>query len=86
MPENRTTIETEDRALMEAALFLAPQPLTRRGLAKILGDVQLEYVDRLLSELTREYAGEMHGLELHTEEGLSTCSSSKETSGFPGRK
>jgi len=69
MPENRTTSETEDRALIEAALFLTPQPLTRRGLAKILGDVQLEYVDRLLAELAREYAGETHGLELHTEEG-----------------
>ncbi len=69
MPENRTTSDTEDRALMEAALFLSPQPLTRRGLAKILGDVQLEYVDRLLAELEREYASETHGLELHTEEG-----------------
>ena len=69
MPENRTTSETEDRALIEAALFLTPQPLTRRGLAKILGDVQLEYVDRLLAELAREYASETHGLELHTEEG-----------------
>jgi len=69
MPENRTTSETEDRALIEAALFLSPQPLSRRGLAKILGGVRLEYVDRLLAELTREYAGETHGLELHTEEG-----------------
>lgn len=69
MPENRTTPETEDRALIEAALFLTPQPLTRRGLAKILGDVQLEYVDRLLAELAREYADEEHGLELHSEEG-----------------
>ena len=69
MPENRTTTETEDRALIEAALFLSPQPLTRRGLAKILGEVQAAYIDRLLAELKREYDGQTHGLELHLEEG-----------------
>ncbi len=69
MSERRTATEAEDRALTEAALFLAPQPLTRRGLAKILGDVQLEYVDRLLAELRKAYDSETHGLELHIEEG-----------------
>ena len=69
MPENRTATEKDDLALTEAALFLSPQPMTRRGLAKILGDVQVEYVDRLLAVLGREYGGEGHGLELHTEEG-----------------
>lgn len=69
MPENRTTTETEDRALIEAALFLSPQPLTRRGLAKILGEVQAAYIDRLLAELNREYDDPIHGLELHVEEG-----------------
>jgi len=69
MPDRRTTTETEDRALLEAALFLSPQPMTRRGLAKILGDVQLAYVDRLLAELQRDYGRDDHGLELHLEEG-----------------
>ena len=69
MPEHRTTTETEDRALIEAALFLSPQPLTRRGLAKILGEVQVAYIDRLLAELNREYDDPIHGLELHVEEG-----------------
>ena len=69
MAENGTTAEMEDRALIEAALFLSPQPLTRRGLARILGDVQSAYVDRLLVELSREYEGRVHGLELHIEEG-----------------
>ena len=69
MPENRTTTETEDRALIEAALFLSPQPLTRRGLAKILGEVQVAYIDRLLAELRREYDDPLHGLELHVDEG-----------------
>lgn len=69
MPENRTTTETEDRALIEAALFLSPQPLTRRALAKILGEVQVAYIDRLLAELNREYDDPIHGLELHVEEG-----------------
>jgi segregation and condensation protein B len=69
MPEHRTTTEAEDHALIEAALFLAPQPLTRRGLARILGDVQVAYVDRLLAALKREYEAQAHGLELHLEEG-----------------
>jgi len=69
MPEHRTTTEAEDRALIEAALFLVPQPLTRRGLARILGEVQVEYIDRLLAALKREYDGQAHGLELHLEEG-----------------
>ena len=54
MAETRTTTETDDRALIEAALFLSPQPLTRRGLSRILGDVQGAYVDRLLAELKAE--------------------------------
>ena len=69
MPDHSPTPEIEDRALIEAALFLSPQPMTRRSLAKILGDVQREYIDRLLSELKREYEREGHGLELHAEEG-----------------
>lgn len=69
MPENRSRTETEDRALIEAALFLSPQPLTRRSLSKILEDVQGAYVDRLLAELRQEYARDEHGLELCLEEG-----------------
>jgi segregation and condensation protein B len=69
MSEQRTTTEADDRALIEAALFLSPQPLSRRGLARILGEVQVAYIDRLLAELEREYDGQSHGLELHVEEG-----------------
>jgi segregation and condensation protein B len=69
MSDHGPTSETEDRALIEAALFLSPQPMTRRSLARILGDVQREYIDRLLSALKREYEREEHGLELHVEEG-----------------
>ncbi len=69
MAENRTTTETEDRALIEAALFLSTQPLTRRALAKILGDAQVAYIDRLLAELKREYDAPTRGLELQLEEG-----------------
>ena len=66
-----STLDTHerDRALVEAALFLAPQPLTRRGLAKILEGVPLAYIDRMLEELQVEYAKPMHGIELHIEEG-----------------
>lgn len=58
-----------DLALVEAALFLAPKPLTRRGLAKILGGVRLAYVDRLLEDLAASYSDSTRGIELHVEEG-----------------
>jgi segregation and condensation protein B len=58
-----------DLALVEAALFLASRPLTRRALAKILGDVPLTYVDQLLGDLQGTYADEATGIELMLEEG-----------------
>ena len=58
-----------DLALAEAALFLAPQPLTRRALAKILGGVALAYVDQLLEDLQAQFDDSSRGIELHIEEG-----------------
>jgi segregation and condensation protein B len=58
-----------DLALVEAALFLATRPLTRRGLAKILGGVPLAYVDRLLEDLKEIYVDSARGIELQIEEG-----------------
>jgi len=58
-----------DLALVEAALFLAPAPLTRRALAKILGGVQLAYVDGLLEDLTPHYEATERGIELCIEDG-----------------
>ena len=58
-----------DLALVEAALFLASQPLTRRALAKILGDVQLAYVDQLLEDLASAYETSTRGIELAVEGG-----------------
>jgi len=69
MPEEQTPIEMDDRAVIEAALFLSPQPLSRRSLSKILGGVQTEYIDRLLAALARDYAAAAHGLELCVAEG-----------------
>ncbi len=69
MPENRSSTELEDRALIEAALFLSSQPLSRRRLAGLLGEAQVAYVDRLLAELQREYAEPARGLALHVSEG-----------------
>jgi len=63
---------SRDLALVEAALFLSPQPMTRRGLAKLLGGVQLAYVDQLLDELTTELDPSAHGIELWTEDGRAT--------------
>jgi segregation and condensation protein B len=58
-----------DLAVVEAALFLATHPLTRRALARILGDVPLAYVDRLLEDLQGVYADPERGIELVAEEG-----------------
>ena len=58
-----------DLALAEAALFLAPQPLTRRSLAKILGGVALAYVDQLLEDLKAQFDDSSRGIELHIEDG-----------------
>ncbi len=58
-----------DLALAEAALFLAPQPLTRRALAKILGGVALAYVDQLLEDLKAQFDDSSRGIEIHIDEG-----------------
>jgi len=60
---------TEDRGLIEAALFLSPEPLTRRRLAKIIGGTSLAYVDRILEEIKAEFDAPTHGIELLIEDG-----------------
>jgi len=69
MSSDKKETAHRDRALIEAALFLSPQPLTRRSLAKLLGEVQLAYVDRLLEELRDEFDRSNRGIELHVEDG-----------------
>ena len=61
--------EKRDKALLEAALFLAAKPLSRGELASILGDVSPGYVDNILEELTGELALPHRGIDLHLEEG-----------------
>ena len=58
-----------DQALVEAALFLSPQPLTRHKLARIIGGASLSYVERLLDQIADGFRSETHGIELHVEEG-----------------
>jgi len=58
-----------DLALVEAALFLSPRPLTRRALAKILDGVALAYIDGLLEDLAAQYADSVRGIELKVEDG-----------------
>ena len=61
--------EGRDRALLEAALFLATKPLSRRELASILGDVSSGYVGNLLDELREQLTAPDRGFELHLDEG-----------------
>jgi len=58
-----------DKALLEAALFLAAKPLSRGELTSILGDVSPGYVNNLLQELREELALSHRGIDLHLEEG-----------------
>jgi segregation and condensation protein B len=69
MATDRPTSRGHDLALVEAALFLSPRPLTRRGLAKLLGGVPLAFVDGLLEDLVSAYSDRERGIELHVEEG-----------------
>ncbi|MBN1858338.1 SMC-Scp complex subunit ScpB [Candidatus Bipolaricaulota bacterium] len=53
----------QDKALLEAALFLSPEPLTYRALAKLL-DASQPYVRALLEEMQADLAAAERGLEL----------------------
>ena len=55
---------TRDRALMEAALFVSPVPLTLRSLGSLLGGVSQPYIRRLLEELGETLRAEDRGVEL----------------------
>ncbi|MEA3239000.1 MAG: SMC-Scp complex subunit ScpB [Candidatus Bipolaricaulota bacterium] len=70
LDREETDIE-HDQALVEAALFLSPEPLTRHKLARIIGGTSLAYVERLLGQIEDECRGETHGIELHVEDGKS---------------
>jgi segregation and condensation protein B len=69
MTYGEETSRGNDLALVEAALFLASRPLTRRALAKILGEVPPAYVDQLLADLQIAYADPAKGIELAIEDG-----------------
>ena len=71
MPDMQESDIEHDQALIEAALFLSPQPLTRHKLARIIGGASLAYVERVLGQIEDEYRGSPHGIELHVEDGKS---------------
>jgi segregation and condensation protein B len=69
MPGTGDGDKERDRGLLEAALFLAGKPLSRRKLAKILDEASLAYVDLLLDELREELSQTHRGIELRVKEG-----------------
>ncbi len=71
MPDTRESDIEHDQALVEAALFLSPQPLTRHKLARIIDGASLSYVERILDQIADEHRREVHGIELHVEDGKS---------------
>ena len=54
----------ELRAIVEAMVFAAPQPLTAREIGRVLGGVGKEDWQRALQELKESYAGDDRGLQL----------------------
>ena len=54
----------ELRAIVEAIVFAAPQPLTPREIGRVLGGVAKEDWLRALEELKESYAGDDRGLQL----------------------
>jgi segregation and condensation protein B len=54
----------ELRAIVEAMVFAAPQPLTGREIGRVLGGVGKEDWQRALQELKEGYAGDDRGLQL----------------------
>jgi segregation and condensation protein B len=63
-------VEKSDLALVEAALFLSPRPLSERQIAKLLGEgISKAYVERLLDELAETLASPLRGIELRRDQG-----------------
>lgn len=54
----------EVRAVVEALVFAAPQPLTPREMGRVLGGVAKEDWERALEELREDYARDDRGLQL----------------------
>ncbi len=54
----------ELRAIVEAMVFAAPQPLTAREIGRVLGGVGKEDWQRALQEVKESYAGDDRGLQL----------------------
>ena len=52
------------RATIEALIFAAPEPLTRKALGRILDDEPAEHVDEALGALCAEWAERPGGLQL----------------------
>ncbi len=69
MPDTQESDIEHDQALVEAALFLSSQPLTRHKLARIVGGASLTYIERILGQIQDVFREEAHGIELHLEEG-----------------
>ncbi|AEC51424.1 hypothetical protein PNA2_0507 [Pyrococcus sp. NA2] len=54
----------EDKALVEAALFVAGRPLSLKELSKALGIKSLEYLEKLIELIASEYAERKSAIEV----------------------
>jgi len=63
--ENGSVLPARElRAIVEAIVFAAPQPLTPREIGQVLGGVPKEDWQRALEELREDYARDERGLQL----------------------
>lgn len=54
----------EDKALVEAALFVAGRPLSVKELSKALGIKSLDYLEKLIELIASEYAERKSAIEV----------------------
>jgi len=54
----------EDKALVEAALFVAGRPLSLKELSKLLGITSLEYLEKLIELISAEYEEKKSAIEI----------------------
>ncbi|GEM_PF-651893 len=61
--------QVDSEKVLEAALFMASQPLAASDLAKLVGIAAIGHVDEKLSKLAAKYGGEASAIEIVKEEG-----------------
>lgn len=68
MPVQTKIIQQDPRGILEAALFMASQPLASTDLAKLVGIAAIGYVDEMLGKISKDYEERKSAIEVVREE------------------